>query len=114
MQRVHREAAKATRVLPSVNRIAHVRRSDHGGRHTLDRMPRTAEHQRLPGNHVHLDAERVQFAHPRQMPRLAAAPHHGEAAHEHGYAHARAPDCDRSMFWRAQSSRQTSAQMRLA
>ena len=31
----------------------------------------------------------VELAHPGQVPRLAAAPHHREAAHQHRYAHAR-------------------------
>jgi hypothetical protein len=114
MQRVHRQSAEAARVLPPVHRVAHVRGSDDGRLRAFHRMPHASEHQRLTGNHVDLDAKRVELAHPGQMPRLASASHHRETAHEHRHAHARAPDCDRSTCWRAQSSRQTSAQMRLA
>ena len=91
VQRRHGQAAEAARVLPAVHGVAQVRRAEHRRRSRLRtgcRAPPTSNG--CTGNDVDVDAERRELAHPRQVPRLAAASHHGEAPHQHRHAHARA------------------------
>ena len=60
------------------------------------------------------DAKRRELFHPREMPRFATTPHHRQTTDEHRHAHARWYEPARSRCSRAQSSSDTSAQMRFA
>ena len=116
VQRRHRQAAETARGSASGRRVA--RDTANGARSTGSRRSDSAAPPSNSGCPVMMSTstpERRQLARPRQMPRLAAAAHHREAAHQHRYAHARSRvPVTRSTCGRAQSSRQTSAQIRLA
>ena len=87
-------AAEPARVLPAVDRS----RARYGERSTVGvhaGRPDTARRRAAAAAPVMTSTSTpsaVELAHPRQVPRLAAAPHHREAAHQHRYAHARSRD----------------------
>ena len=97
MQRIHRQSAEAALALEGVDPVTRMRAKNRV-RDAGDGKARAAQQQRLPGDDIDFDTERRELAHPRQVPRFSAALHHGEAAHEHGYAHARLAVTDRSTW----------------
>ena len=114
VQRVHRQTTEAAAMLKAVDEVARVRRAHARlGNLGIQRVARTAG-ERPSGDDVDLDAERAELARPGEVPRLAAAAHHREAADQHRHAHARSSERARSTCALAHSSRQTSAQMRFA
>ena len=109
-----RQTAEPAAALTPVDEVAHVRRSQQRHVRLVEHEAGSAEEQRASGDDVDVGAERGELARPGEMPRLAAAPHHREAPHEHRHAHACSRVPARSTCARAQSSRQTSVQIRFA
>ena len=117
VQRGHRQPAEAAPVLKAIHEVACVWRAEDDRCSSFDWITRLAE-ERRPGDDVHLDAERAQLVRPGEMPRLTTAAHHRQTTHQHRHAHCSTrqpwPVVARSTWVRAHSSRQTSAQIRLA
>ena len=86
VQRPRTQPPDDTLALHLVDEIAHVRRAEHGRRDVVDGVKRRLQ-ERPSGNDVDLDAHAPERANPREMLRLAAAAHHGEASHEVGDPH---------------------------